>query len=627
MKKLLRCLVVLLLIACLAIPASALTVDQALELLDKYYVDEIPDAARQATTLDELFERLGDPYSYYMSAEEYRDFIDGINTTAYVGIGVTIEDAEDGRGVLVSSVVDGSPAQEAGLAVGDVILTADGTALTDTAQARNVMRGLPGQTVALTVHRASGETVTLTLTLKEIHVRVTTTGGLALDGTACVIQCKSFGETTPQEFVDLIDQYGEYANVWIIDLSQNLGGTSQSGAGAAGCFAGDGIMIFLRDGEGYYTYTYVMPGTPRRTERPAILMTGPYTASSAEMFTAAIRDYGAGIALGQRTYGKGVAQNIFDADSHPELFDGDGLKITVYRFFSPGGVTNDQIGVFPTLLTALDKTYGASLLLRSVQPEDPKGYLSIDLAGWEFFLKLDEALSEDFRASFVELLESLPPYAGVWKDGGAGRWKQTTVADVAEQYGLKEYKKRTFADLDGCAQADAVDTLRAFELVSGYGDGTFRPEALVTRAEFCAMLGSVLGLDLPPVKESSFTDVPTGAWYAPVVHAMASSGLVAGYEDGTFRPEETVTQEEVVGILAAAAEWLNMNIYDLRYETPPEDDLAPYAAFSRWAQRSAWELGLLGMDLGDVAPQAATTRAQAAELLCDLLAQAGILWK
>ena len=102
----------------LAAPASALTVPEALELLEERYYFDIPESAYEAGSLDELFQQLGDPYTFYMSEEEYEAFLDAVEGEVNtVGIGAMIRFTEEG--LLVDSVVSGGSAQEAGLQAGD----------------------------------------------------------------------------------------------------------------------------------------------------------------------------------------------------------------------------------------------------------------------------------------------------------------------------------------------------------------------------------------------------------------------------------------------------------------------------------------------------------------------------
>lgn len=111
------------------------------------------------------------------------------------------------------------------------------------------------------------------------------------------------------------------------------------------------MLAWLRDSGGRYQGYGAEEAA--RTDSPVILLTDSETASASELFAAGVRDTGAGLIIGERTFGKGVGQNVFDQTSYPLLFaEGDAIKITAFRFFSPGGSTTDTIGVIPHLLVA-----------------------------------------------------------------------------------------------------------------------------------------------------------------------------------------------------------------------------------------------------------------------------------
>lgn len=627
MKLLLRRLTALVLSALIfAVPVHALSVEQALSLLDEYYIDELPQAALQAQTLEELIAALGDPYTVYVSKDQYEAFLSGMNDMRLVGIGVSIETHE--AGILVVSVVDDSPALDAGLVPGDIIVSADGVPLTTLEQAQTLLAGEAGTAVTVQVLRADGTIVSFELTRREIVVPTTVQHFLSDDGNALVISCTSFGNETPDHFVSALKEYDSTVNAFIVDLSANPGGTSQSGAATAGCFIGGAIMLYLRDGQDRYNYTYTIPSLKPHTTCPAIVLTSPYTASSSELFLGAIRDHEAGISIGQRTRGKGVAQIALDKTTHPDLFDGDALKVTVYRFFSPDGATNDKIGIIPTLLVSLENTYHAALLLCEDYPETAAGHLRLTLNNYNYFLKLDTALSDQFRPAFVELLEALPPTAKLQWDNGNGKYTNTTAQAVAEKYQLTEYVPRTFTDLSDSPYTTAIHTLSTYKLLAGYGDGTFHPEANITRAEFCAMLANLLITDMPPVTQSAFSDVSIDEWYAPAVHALHKKELVTGYEDGSFQPNSAISQQEIVCILSKLSTQLNMYAYNRRNITPTDEFMAKFAHFSDWARLPAWLLESCQVNISAVtAPEAPATRALTADLIYQLLTKTSILWK
>lgn len=627
MKKLLRRLTALALsVLALLIPVHALSVEQAIGLLEEYYIDDLPQDAMQAQTLEELIASLGDPYTLYMDSEAYESFFTSINDARLVGIGVSIETHESG--ILIVSVLDDSPALEAGLLPGDVIMSADGVPLTTLEQAQTLLAGEIDSTVTLCVLRADGTTVELTLTRREIIVPTTVQHFLSEDSNALVISCTSFGNETPHHFAEALKEYNDVVNAFIVDLTANPGGTSKSGASAAGGFIGSGVMLYLRNAQDQYSYVMILPGQEAITDKPPIVLTSPYTASSSELFLGAIRDFNAGIAIGQRTTGKGVAQVALDETSHPDLFDGDALKVTVYRFFSPHGTTNDKIGVMPTLLISLENAYHAALLLCDDAPESAVDHLKLTLNDHIFFLDLNLALSPEYRPAFVELLESFPPNAKLRWDSGNGKYEDTTPQAVAQRLALTEYTPRTFSDLADCPYADAINTLAAYKLLAGYGDGSFRPDNTITRAEFCAMLTSILALDLSPISQSEFYDVSITDWYAPAVHALHAKGLLTGYTDGSFQPNNAISQQEIVSILAQLSVQLNMYAYNRRNLSPESEVMAEFAHFSDWAQHSAWLLDSCQVDLSALTvPQNNTSRGMAADLICQLLIKTGILWQ
>ena len=625
MKKLLRTLISLALcLSLVLLPVSALTVDQARDLLEDYYVDDLPEAALRAKTLEELFAAIGDPYTGYMTEEEYNSFISSINDGSLVGIGVSVQSVE--QGVLIASVLDGSPALDAGMEPGDIIQSVNGTPIHTAEEGQALIAGEEGTSVHLSVLRRDGSVWELDLVRRRVVIPTTLQYAVSDDGNAGLIVCDSFGDGTASHLYDALVE-GEEKGVctWVIDLRANPGGTSTAAAGAAGWFTGGAVISYFRDYAGDYYYTYAPSYIPVLTEKPAILLTSAYSASGAELFSAAMRDYREGIAVGQRTFGKGVAQLTLTEESYPDLFDGDALKVTVYRFFSPAGTTNDQIGVMPTLLVSVEHTASIALMLTCPVPERPKNHLKIELAGHTFAVDLDQAAKPENTAALTELLEALPPTA-VLSCGTSGRWEKLTPAQAAVRLKL-DFHSRSFTDLAGTGFETAVDSLAVVGLLSGYGDGTFRPEQEVSRAEFCAMLVNVLGLDLPAVTESAFSDVPAEEWYAPAVNAIASRGLASGYGDGTFRPEEGITQEEAVAMLANLAVILNMNAYEAGRSTPEDGALDSFSGYTEYAQKAAWLLSECGMDLSGLAPRTEATRGVTAELIYRLLLATGILWQ
>ena len=163
-----------------------------------------------------------------------------------------------------------------------------------------------------------------------------------------------------------------------------------------------------------------------------------------------------------------------------------------------------------------------------------------------------------------------------------------------------------------------------YGLLSGYEDGTFHPGETITRAEFSSMVASALNLRRSD--SAPFSDVAPSAWYAGAVNAMATKGFLSGDGDGRFRPEDTISYEEMVTVLSSVAAWATMEGRELSEESLSAGDWGVYHAFSDWAQIPARNLDRLGALAGSQQPQEPGTRETAAGLLHALLEAAGLLW-
>lgn len=604
-----------------ALPAAALETEDAKKLLQQYYVDGVPEEILSLDSLDEILEALGDPYTVYWTAEEYQKFLTAVNGESVVGIGVSISTTYD-NGYPIMSILPDSPALEAGLEAGDRVIAVDGVTASATSDIRTMIGGEAGTPVTITVIRASdGQQKDYTMIRRAVVIPIVT---YDTAGDAGLIDCSSFGDSTVATVEEALKSLNDDVSIWIIDLRSNPGGTSNAAAGSAGLFVGSATMVYFRDANGNYSSLYTLPTCPDLTDKPLIVLTSPHSASGSELFAAAARDHGFGIAIGQRTFGKGIAQIVLDDTNAGEYFDGDALKVTAYRFYSPDGTTNHTVGVIPTLMLSQENTPAAALLLSAPQPKRASGFLKLDVSGQTFYIDLEEAQTETYSAAFTELLEALPPSAVLSKGSSAKTWTQIAPTDLAKELGLP-HTARSFTDIGDAQFEREINTLAAYQLLGGYGDGTFRPENTVTRAEFCAMVATAL--DLPAKdKPMTFSDTNPDAWYVPAVSAMAARGYIAGFDDGTFRPNDTITYEQMVTILASVAAWCNMDGYDLAQQEVPAAEWPNYYQFSEWAQPSARVLDHLDALVGGQAPTDNGTRQVAAGMLCTLMENIHLLW-
>ena len=367
--------------------AQALTPDQARELLQDYYIDEVPEDVLDQNTIQAMLEALGDPYTTYFSPEEYGAFTGSMSDTDTVGVGIYSLVTADGP--LIQRVYENTPAADAGLQPGDLVTAVDGrsTAGQDAGTVAAWLKGDPGTRVELS-YRRDGAEYTAVLTRRAITVPATYTE--LWDGHIGYIDCDTFGGETVAHFVSGMEDTAAGADHWIVDLRGNGGGEVDAAMGAAGCFTGSGVLAYLKDSTG--AYGAYGSNDDARTLSPVIVLTDGETASASELFASDIRDTNTGILVGGRTFGKGVAQTVLDQRALPDYFpDGDAIKITSYRFYAPSGSTTDTVGLIPHLLVDPDLAPEVATLLSASSPKgSTEGYLRIDF-NWRWYVELDTA--------------------------------------------------------------------------------------------------------------------------------------------------------------------------------------------------------------------------------------------
>lgn len=417
------------------------------------------------------------------------------------------------------------------------------------------------------------------------------------------------------------------AGRWIVDLRANRGGEMTAAVDAMSLFAGAGQLIYLRGRDGQL-YGARPKNVDYTTMEPAIVLVGGRTASAAELFAATLRDRQKGLIIGSRTYGKGAAQSAFD-QSHPSyggmFADGSALLLTTNLVFSDAMVTNNIMGVLPHLMVDDDLAEPVARLLCANAPAgNTEGYLRLHLARWRWYVDLNRADDLALRA----LLEALPPQAELYLGtGGAEGWKKTTPAQVASDRDLWSYCPRIFSDAVDSPYADAINALKTYDIVKGDEKGDYDPTSGLTRASLCALLAQAM--DYPMSKAApAFSDTPAEAWYTPYVTTLSALGIVNGYDDGLFHPEDPIPHQQFMTILARIMANTSHLTHSALAAGPDEAALASgaYAAYDSWAVPGAWLLdGAWHKEAKDIDPGAVTTREEAAYDLWSALSTLGLL--
>lgn len=318
--------------------------DQLYDTITSSFYKEVDEDAMMEGAYKGLVAGLNDPYSSYMTAEEYETWV-ATATGEYSGVGITFTQDEDGNFVVVS-VTDASPAADAGIREGDIIKTVDGQEYSDLDVIGNAIRGEEGSEIEITYIR-DGEEKSVTMTREKITQH--SVEHRMLDGNIGYISISSFIETTGEDFSQALKELEEDgAQGLVLDLRDNGGGLVDACVQVADEFLDEGVVVYVEDRDGNRTDYDAKDG---KTDLKTVVLVNENSASASEILAAALQDNGFEI-VGQTTYGKGVIQ------STAQLEDGSALKLTIMQYFSPDGNAINEKGVTPDHQVANEENSG-----------------------------------------------------------------------------------------------------------------------------------------------------------------------------------------------------------------------------------------------------------------------------
>lgn len=283
---------------------------------------------------------LRDPNSAFFSPEAFSQFVR--RTTQgdqVVGVGIVIEDK--GGQPVITEVIEGSPASEAGLRGGDVITAVDGSTTTGLTleQVSQMIRGTEGTTVVLTINRdGQSAPLVMTITRRRIQVRVLNTR--MLPSGIGYMRLTQFTQPSSDLVAGGLRQLmAEGAKGIVLDLRGNPGGLLEASVNIASHFLDRGVVTTLESGRGQTTAYAVRPREPKYTG-PLVVLVDRGSASASEVVAGALQDSGIKL-VGTRTYGKATVQAVY------RFRDGSGLRLTISRYLTPTGRDLEGQGLSP----------------------------------------------------------------------------------------------------------------------------------------------------------------------------------------------------------------------------------------------------------------------------------------
>ena len=307
-----------------------------------YFYDDVDEEQLAVGLYSGLMEGLDDRYTEYYTAQEYADLqIDA--TQNYCGIGAGLSQDKDSMQVTVTHVYEGSPAEDAGLKDGDVILMVEEieAASMELSDLVTHIRGEENTTVHLQVYR-EGQTDYLEFDVMRANIDLPTIEYRLLDGKIGYIHILEFGSPTVEQFeeaVATLDAQGMEA--MILDVRDNPGGMVVTVTEILDDILPEGIVVYTQDKYGKrQNYT---SDAENHMELPIAVLINGNSASASEILAGAIRDFDYGTLIGTKTFGKGVVQSIIT------LEDGDAIKLTTAKYFTPKGENIHGTGIAPDI--------------------------------------------------------------------------------------------------------------------------------------------------------------------------------------------------------------------------------------------------------------------------------------
>lgn len=319
------------------------------EVIGEYYYQEedINTDAMIEGMYAGIVDSLGDPYSVYYTAEEWKQMMQDTEGI-YYGIGAYISlDKTTGFG-KINGVIENTPAQDAGLRENDIIYKIDGESAQglDLTEIVSRIKGEEGTTVHLTIYR-EGESDYLEMDVVRRQIESPTVNYEMLDDHIGYIQITEFDDVTVNQFDEAMKeiQKADAAGL-ILDLRSNPGGSLSAVVDISRQLLPEGLIVYTEDRSGK-RMEYSCDGD-HEIRIPLVVLVNGNSASASEILAGAIKDYEKGLLVGTTTFGKGIVQRILP------LTDGTAIKLTVSAYYTPKGNNIHNIGIEPDIICEFD---------------------------------------------------------------------------------------------------------------------------------------------------------------------------------------------------------------------------------------------------------------------------------
>jgi carboxyl-terminal processing protease len=328
---------------------------------DRYAGGEVDRTLVVQGAIRGMITALGDPYSAYLTSDEYRQSLLGISGQ-FEGIGAEIAtqgpDGSEGCTPLgtachlvVTKPLAGSPAEKAGVTTGDIVVSVDGAMLDGLTVdgARDKIRGPKGSVVTLTLQRGAGSPIQLTITRDVVQTKEVESKALA-GGTVGYIGLSGFSDVAADDVVDALKAHLDAGRTkLILDLRGDPGGYVTAARKIASQFIASGPVFWEQDAKGNQVATDALgDGVATAPDLRVVVLIDGGSASASEIVAGALQDTGRARLIGQQSFGKGTVQQWQELGG-----EGGAFKLTIARWLTPDKRWINSVGLTPDVVVTL----------------------------------------------------------------------------------------------------------------------------------------------------------------------------------------------------------------------------------------------------------------------------------
>ncbi len=337
------------------------------ELVKASYINDVNEETLEKSIIYGYLYGIGDKYASYLTAEEYERYTEQSNGSQ-TGLGITVIYDSSLGGMYITSVDSSAPAATAGIQAGDIIYAVDGETVTERGYygtINYITGGKEGEYVTVSVKRGADYSETAEYKIARAKIKTHTVTYQLYEDNIGYIKISSFNSTTPTEFTDAMEELeNQGAQAYIFDVRNNSGGALNSVASVLDYLLPEGpiIRIYTKTGE------TSLSSDEKCIDAPMAVIVNENTASAAELFSSALRDYEKAKLIGTTTYGKGTMQTMQKLSDES---GGGAVSFSTGMYNPPKSDNYEGIGLTPDIEVKLTDEQAQGFYLLTLE-QDPQ---------------------------------------------------------------------------------------------------------------------------------------------------------------------------------------------------------------------------------------------------------------